>query len=119
MDEMSMELSSTIESKLGGSPLVLSVLGQLVLIAAQGRDFSLLPEEEEEREKFEKQVQLLKDPSSFRASLRQVRLFFWQGQLLFFLAKFKGIILIEGKYSTSILFFLLRNIVFLGLLCQL
>ncbi len=82
-----MELSSTIESKLGGSPLVLSVLGQLVLIAAQGRDFSLLPEEEEEREKFEKQVQLLKDPSSFRASLRQVRLFFLARAASFFFGK--------------------------------
>ncbi len=70
VEEMSTELTTCIESKLGGSPLVLSVLGHLVLIAAEGKDFSLLPAEE--RAKMEGRIEHLKDPSSFKTCLRQV-----------------------------------------------
>ncbi len=75
VEEMSTELTTCIESKLGGSPLVLSVLGHLVLIAAEGKDFSLLPARDapaEERARMEGRIEHLKDPSSFRACLRQV-----------------------------------------------
>ncbi len=72
VEETSEELSRIIEAKVAGSPLILSVLGHLVLFAAQGRDFSLLPMSPTEREQVRARLVHLKDPDSFHASLRQV-----------------------------------------------
>ncbi len=65
---LSNELSRSMESRLGGCPLILSVLGHLALLAAEGRDFSLLPQESSGAARFEH----LRDPGSYRACLRQV-----------------------------------------------
>ena len=58
---------SDMETKLGGAPLALGILGGLAVISASGPDFSLSPDPNEQRK-----YECIKYPKSFRASLTQV-----------------------------------------------